>query len=215
VQPAEPPAVQPGGLGAEAGKPEQTTQVEPKLWPDDWRERWASNDEKELSRLRRFKSPDNVYRSLRSMESKLSSGFYQPVIGEGATDQEVAEYRQSHGIPEEPSAEGYGVNWPEGYEPSEADKADLGAFLEQMHGSHMPASTVQKVWQSYIALQANAAEELQVAAQQKTEEYRAQVRARYTRRAGSTVLRSNAMPGSATTTCPSSLGMSVHRRLPN
>jgi len=176
---AEKPAGTNGaGLGTEAARSDEPV-GERALWPDDWRERLAGKDEKELSRLKRWKDPENVYRSLRSLEQKVSSGFYRAALSEGASEQEVTEYNKAHGIPEEPTAEGYGLSWPEGYEATEADNADLAGFLGEMHGAHIPAQTVQKVWQAYIGLQTKAAEELQVAAALKSDEYKAEVRSKY------------------------------------
>lgn len=114
--------------GQEAEKP--TTALEdtgaddeptpPSTYPDDWRSRMAARVtgkaegeeyEKELKRLERAKSPDDVFKWYRDGEKRFSRGP-EPFPQDG-TDEEKAAWRKENGIP------------PEGYE---LEKLDLGGL---------------------------------------------------------------------------------------
>lgn len=179
---ATPPAeeikkpVAPGGAGA---APEAAEPVE--QWPQDWRERLAGDDAKELARLKRYATPENYLTRTRGIENQMRSGLLKPVLGDKASEPEVAEYRKAHGIPAEPSLEGYGLKFTEGYQPTDSDKADVGEFLSAMHKSNVPASTVQTVWNAYLGLQEKATQQMHDAAQKQTVENKAAIRAEYGR----------------------------------
>lgn len=146
-------------------------------WPDDWRERLAGDDAKELARLKRFASPENYLTRTKGIENQLRAGLLKPVLSSDAGEPEVAEYRKAHGIPAEATMEGYGLKFSEGYQPSETDKADATAFLTEMHKGSVPAATVQQVWTTYLGLQEKAEQQLHDAAQKLTVDQKAEVRA--------------------------------------
>ena len=155
-------------------------------WRDDWREQIvaklpAAEREKELTRLKRIQSPENLYRNTRELEKKLSSGQFKATLPEGATEAEVAEYRKANNIPDEPSAEKYGITFPQGYEPNDADKADVSDFLADMHKDNVPPAVVQKVWNKYIGIKEKAEQQLYEAAQQATIDYKAELKAEFGR----------------------------------
>lgn len=158
-----------------------TTATEPPAWRDDWRERLAGNDEKELARLRRFRSPENVYKSLRELEKKQSAGLLKPTLPADASPEEVEAYRKMAGVPKEATPEAYGVSFPEGFTATEADQADLTEFLGKMHSKNAPPELVQEAWNTYLGIRSKADQQLYEAAQEKTVNQRAEIRAEFGR----------------------------------
>src|ERR1051325_5940204 len=140
-----------GSAGAgEAGKSAGEAEVEP-TWHEDWRERMvaklpAAEREKELARLRRFASPENVYRSFRETERLRSSGQLKPALSEGATPEEVAAFRKDHGIPE--TAEDYvgAIKLPEGTKLPPDAEAGFKAFASAMHAKNVPPAFAQEAF---------------------------------------------------------------------
>lgn len=161
------------------------TETQP-TWRDDWRDQLiaklpADEREKEMKRLQRFQSPENVYKSMRELEKRVSSGMLKPTLAEGASEAEIAEYRKAYGIPDEPNAEKYGITFPQGYEPNDADNADVSDFLADMHKDNVPPAVVQKVWNKYLGIREKAEAELYQAAQAATINYKAELKAEYGR----------------------------------
>lgn len=128
------PAAAPEGGAANAGSDVQGP------WGDDWRQKIAGDDEKALKRLSRFQSPNDLFKSYRALEQKLSTGEVKAALPENATEEQVAEWRKGAGIPEEPT--GYLENLPDGLIVGEADKPIVDAFLKDMHGKNAPPEAV-------------------------------------------------------------------------
>jgi hypothetical protein len=184
----EPPAPPPGG-------PPPAPPVEPPApppeppaaevsWPEDWRDRFvkkapATEREALAKRLNRFSSPDNLLSSYLGLDKQLRSGELKRSLSADATPEEVTEYRKSHGIPDEPTVEAYGLKFPDGYEPNDADKADVGEFLAEMHKINAPPAFVQAAWNRYLGTQAKVQQQLRDAAQALTEERRVEIRTEY------------------------------------
>lgn len=155
-------------------------------WRDDWREQMVaklpeSEREKELTRLRRYASPENVYKSHRELEKRVSTGMLKPTLADGATEAEVAEYRKANGIPDAATPEAYGITFPQGYEPNDADKADVSGFVAKMHAKNVPPAVVKEVWGEYLAIKEKADQQLYEAAQQQTINYKAELKAEWGR----------------------------------
>ena len=113
---------------------------EPVPWREDWREALAGKDEKELARLKRFASIENLHKSYREMEKRLSAARAVPTLPENATEEQVAEYRKAIGVPETP--EGYGLKFADELKPTETDNELLNGFASHMHGRNQtPAAT--------------------------------------------------------------------------
>ena len=135
-------------------------------WRDDWREKMAGGDAKELTRLQRFKSPVDVNNSRRELERKMSSGEVKAKLAEGATDEQVAAWRKDNGIPEKP--DGYLEKLTKGLVIGDADKPVVDAFLGRVHGKNADPAVVADVLDWYYEQQAQA-----VASQSETDaEYR-------------------------------------------
>lgn len=125
-----------------------TTGDKPKAdWPDDWREKMAGGDAKELERLKRFASPAAVYTSNRELEKKLSSTPLKKVLPENPTEEDLAAYRKDYGIPEKP--EDYDIKLSEGLVIGDDDKPVVDEYLKIAHANHMKPDQVKSVLDWY------------------------------------------------------------------
>jgi hypothetical protein len=140
----------------------------PQTWPDDWRTHIAGDDAKELKRLERFGSPNDMFTAYRSLEGKLSQAQKAEPLSADATPEEIANYRELTGVPEKP--DGYFDTLPEGLVLSDTDKAIAGSYLESMHAKNMPPAAVHQGLQWYQeTLEAQAAEQGQQDMQARSE----------------------------------------------
>lgn len=172
----DPPALL-GGVddaGDAADTPAATT-----TWPEDWREKWAGKDDKLLARLKRFASPDNVFKSYLDIERKVRGGQYQPALPDGAAPEEIAAYRKQAGIPEAP--DGYKIGFAEGAQVPESAKAQLDAWRQHMHNANTPPQYVEAAWEGYRAVQEAEAQRRYEAAQEKLVETKSLLRSEWGR----------------------------------
>jgi hypothetical protein len=134
-----------GDVQAQAApEAQQQPQTDAKgFWPEDWRNRLAGEDTKTLQRLGRFDSPEAIWKSMRSLETKLSSGEYIPKLGENPTEEEVSAYRKANGIPDD--VKGYGIDT--------GNDEVMGSFLETALKSNMPPQYVKGAIEWYNGLQ--------------------------------------------------------------
>lgn len=116
-------------------------------WNEGWRERMANGDEKELKRLQRFTSPDDVYKMARSLETRMSSGELKSAIKKDATADEVKAWRAENGIPETP--DGYELKLLDGRDVADADKPVLKGLLDLAHKHNFTPEQVKAAvsWQ--------------------------------------------------------------------
>lgn len=139
----------------------------PATWPETWREEMAkaltgkdSGDDfdKELKRLGRFKSPDNVFKSFREMERKMQSGDLKannPFPADGTDDEKTA-WRKENGIPE--TAEGYESHL-EGIVIGEQDKPIVAEYLKNAHERNESPESVRASLDWYYQTQERLAAE--------------------------------------------------------
>lgn len=154
----------------------------PADWPEDWRDKFADGDEKELKRLGRFKSPVDIMKSYRAMETKLSSGDLKAGLAADASEDEVAAYRKDNGIPEAP--DGYLESLPDGLVVGEDDKAMADSFLERVHAKNAPPEFVNEALSWYQDLKETEASQRSEADEQarvnSTDELRGEWGGQYT-----------------------------------
>ncbi len=117
-------------------------------WPEDWRSKLANGDEKLAKRLERFSDPSKVLTSWLAAEQKISSGEYKKGLDENASEEQVAEWRKSNGIPETP--DDYAL--PEDYEWSDTDQEMFGRIFEHMHEKNATQDHVTAVAEGYLEL---------------------------------------------------------------
>lgn len=102
----------------------------------DWRRGIAGDDDKYYSELQRFNTPTDYGNSFREAQQTIRSGNLKAALKEGATEEDVASYRELNGIPSE--AKGYMENLPEGLVLGEQDKEIFSDFADKLHGVNAP-----------------------------------------------------------------------------
>lgn len=135
-------------LQADGATGTSTTTVS--TWPENWREEMAGDDAKELERLKRFASPNDVYKFARETENKLRSGKVKTTLAEDATPEQIAEYRKENGIPEKP--EDYKLSLPEGLIIGDEDQPYVDKILADAHAANADPNTVSKLISSYMEM---------------------------------------------------------------
>ena len=114
----------------------------PQAYPDNWRQEMAGDDEKALKQFERFNSPKDFAKSYLEAQKKISS--YKPAVekpGVDATPEQLTAYRESLGIPEDPS--GYNLDFDDGTVIGEDMKPQLEGFLKYAHENHLPPGQVK------------------------------------------------------------------------
>lgn len=127
-------------------------------WPEGWRATLAGKDESSAKRLERFNSPDDIWRSYRAIEQRLSSGELKATTkypDKGTTEQQSA-WRAENGIPEAPDK--YNINLGEGVVIGELDKPIIDDFLVSVHGKNMPPDMANAAVNWYFAFAEKQAE---------------------------------------------------------
>lgn len=156
------PAAQPAAKDAkpaEAAKPAAAKTIlddgdagpaaEPADWPSDWRERLAGDDKKMLNTLRRYASPKTFSDAYFNLRTKVSSGELVKTLPENASEEELAEYRKSAGIPAKP--EEYDLTLKDGLVIGENDKPIVDQYLKHAHAANLTNAQVQQNLQWYFS----------------------------------------------------------------
>ncbi len=104
---------------------------------------------KELDRLKRFNSPNEVYRSNRELEKKMSSGEFKKPLGKDAKPEEVAAWRKENGIPEKPEDYLAGVKLKDGIVIGEQDRPYVDKFLQNLHAANASPEAVNQALNTY------------------------------------------------------------------
>ncbi len=154
-------------LGGDKGD-ESEDRASPADWPDDWRQKFAGDDEKLAKRLERMGSPRAVLESMLAAEKKLRGGAVKPALGDDPSEAEVAEYRKAHGIPDE--AGKYEIARPDGLQIGEEDKPIVDGFLESAHAANMTPGQVNQALGWYYQQQDAARAEQATADKSRHEE---------------------------------------------
>jgi hypothetical protein len=128
-------------------------------WPDDWRDRLSSGDEKLRARLDRFADPAAILKSMQAAEQKIRSGEYkkgQP--GKDATADEIAAWKAENGIPD--SWEGYEVDLGNGVVFGDEDKLTVDTIRQFAHENSMPPAEAKKLLGLYDQIKQREADAL-------------------------------------------------------
>lgn len=99
-------------------------------WGDDWRQKYAGDDEKLLKRLERYASPKAALDALFEAQKKISAGEFKKPLPENATEDQVKAWRKENGLPE--SGAGYFDKLPDGLVLGEADKEIFSSLADRM-----------------------------------------------------------------------------------
>jgi len=116
-------------LGADTAA-EDVAQEVPADWPADWRQKMAGGDEEALKYLNRYKSPDNVYKALKSMRAKMDAGELRNAMPDLQNEEAMKAWRAENGIPETPEGYKEGLNL-EGVD--DEDMALIDKYMADMH----------------------------------------------------------------------------------
>lgn len=123
----------------------------------DWaklREQLADGDDKVLKRLSRYATLKDAIKAGVEAQNKIGSiKAIQPITKE-STPEEIAAYREAHGIPESPDK--YEIKLPDGMVLGEEDKPMVDEFLKLAHENNIPAPVANAL----IAQQLAAREQL-------------------------------------------------------
>lgn len=115
-------------------------------WPDDWRAQMANGDAKAARLLERYTSPDAIGKALMSAQQRIRSGEVKLRPGPEATDEQRAEWRLEHGIPETARDYDVPILLDGKYEDlDEFGKASIDAFRGTFHELDMPPEHAEKI----------------------------------------------------------------------
>lgn len=149
ADPAPVEGEQPAPVGEAPPPAEPATEGD---WPADWRQKYAGDDPKILKRLERYGSPKAALDALFAAQAKVSEKGTR--LREGATPDEVAQWRTENGIPDAPDK--YELNLPNGLVIGEADREGVTDFLKQAHEANMLPSQVNQAVAWYLDKQEQA-----------------------------------------------------------
>jgi hypothetical protein len=174
--PASPPAVE-GGPAPSGDAPSADTPVEQRWYPDDWKDKIAGGDKTFRKVLDRYGSLEAYAKSGWELRKARDSGQLRAILPEAASQEEVAAFRRSNGIPDTP--EGYEIAVPAEIELTDDDKAQMERFRGVFHANNLPPAVARSLTDAFFAdrLQTEAA--LRDAAQEKTIANRAEMRSEY------------------------------------
>jgi len=149
--PADPPVEPPKSFFGEA----------PENWRQDAVDNMRLNDPeaatRELKRLERFKTPQDWLKATYEADRKIRKGEIQSGLPENATDEQLAEYRTAHGIPDE--ATGYELDLGEGVTLSDSDQAIIDTMLPAAHAANLPNDAMSGLSKAFFEARAKQAAE--------------------------------------------------------
>lgn len=135
---------------------------------DDWRSRLAGDDKEALGWLGRYQSESAFVAAAKKDRDALRNGKFIKPLADGATEQEVAEYRAHMGVPEK--AADYLESLPDGLVVGDDDRPAVDVFVEKMHAANAPKGVTDaalaayyEIVESQMADQAEATEQAKAA----------------------------------------------------
>jgi len=150
-------------LEADKAKGKEPSQGD--YWPKDWREKVAEHasagNEKayarELKRLARVTDPSAIYGNYREAESKISSNkaIFKP--DKNASEEDVAAYHKSLGVPDKPADYLENLALPNGETIGDDDKEVALEFADDMHKAGASQDAMNAALNWYYARQEDMA----------------------------------------------------------
>ena len=125
-------------------------------WPENWKEQLADGDEKNLKRFDRYADPKAFGKAFIATQNKLRSGELVQILPDDPSEEQLADYRKSNGIPEKP--EGYDINLGEGRVFGDDDKETVDRFLTAAHTANMSPAQVNAALNAHFDNLESAAE---------------------------------------------------------
>jgi len=111
--------------------------------PDDWRSQFARGDETRAKQLERYVDPFAALDAGFHAQERIRKGEISSGLPENPSDEQLAAYRESHGVPATPDA--YEVQLDAGLVLGDNDKQILKPVYEIAHADNIPASTMSKL----------------------------------------------------------------------
>lgn len=140
------PEPEPASLLEDPGEPGPV--ASPADFPDDWREKLAGDDDKQLNHLKRFASPAAYHANNLKLQGELTKikqgkADANPFPDDG-TDEEKAAWRKDAGLPEEST--GYLENYTldDGLVIGEEDHEMVNKYLDFAHQRNLPSDLVKQ-----------------------------------------------------------------------
>lgn len=136
---------------------EETTQEETQesnvVFPENWRQTLAGEDEKRLAQLERFTDPTKLGEAFFNAQEVIRSGQHKmPTLAEDASEEDVKAFREANGIPLE--AAGYEVQLSEGLVVGEADQPFVDAIVQAAHEENVKPEVLNKLLDTHFKQQA-------------------------------------------------------------
>jgi hypothetical protein len=121
-------------------------------FPEDWVEKYAKGDAKKVETLSRYGSVEAALDALLEAKTKIREGLKPKAVGADVTPEELAEFRKTFGIPNEPA--GYDLELGDGYVLGEDVKPQVDGFLEVAHKVNMTPEQVKEALKYQQKMQA-------------------------------------------------------------
>ncbi len=149
---------EPAGDDGGDDKPDDKGEVEAKD-EKNWRADYAGDDKKKLAFLNTISSQKALIDKVFAQEKLIRSGGHKEALGDKATDEEVAAFREKNGIPEK--SDGYLDALPEGLVIGEDMKDQVEGYLDKMHDMNVSPDIVSQGLQSFQDYQEKFAAQVQ------------------------------------------------------
>jgi len=154
--PAASPAAAPTPAAAPAAAPAPAADKGNEgYWPADWRETVSKADEKRLTALGRYASPEAAMQALFAAQDRIRSGELKPVLGKNASADELKDWRAAHGIPE--TADKYDLG--KDVKIDEGDAPMMAEILKAAHGTNQTPAQVAATVKTWNTIKAQAFEQ--------------------------------------------------------
>lgn len=121
--------------------------VEPDMsWKEELKKQ-VGDDAKLLKIIDKFKSPKDILTSNAELTKKLSSTRALPELPENATEEQIKEFREAAGIPDQATGYELELEIPESY------KEGLDTYLKIAHQNNRPLTEVKKAVADYLKVE--------------------------------------------------------------
>lgn len=147
----QPAAVQQADLTkTDTTKTSMNTEPTKGAWPDNWRDRFSSGDEKKANIAARYTSPEAAFDALIAAQNKIHSGNLKEVkpFPDKGTPEEQTAWRKDNGLPEAPDK--YSLD---GLVIGEKDKPFIDDFLKAAHSKNLSNEQAAAVVEWHFANQ--------------------------------------------------------------
>jgi hypothetical protein len=117
-------------------------------WGPDWRESYAKGDKAKLAELQRYQDPGAALEGLFSAKARIREGSLAKPLPPNPNAQELKEYRELHGVPEDPKA--YMEKLPDGLVIGEDDLPIFNSLAEKvLHKHNLPPAVAHDIARWY------------------------------------------------------------------